>query len=441
VPAAHAPQVTALALQRYVASRLPAYMVPGSWVEMEAFPRTANGKLDESAFAVPAQHERASVAAYAAPRDEIERTLCRIWAQALGIAEVGIDDDFFAIGGHSLLAARVFSRMDDELRCSLPLATLFECPTIRDLAPRCRQSVPARRAASLVAIARGNGAAPPIYMVPGVYGNVVGFADLARALGMTHPVYALQAPGLDGIDDVAESIEDIARRYLAEIRTIQPKGPYAFGGACFGATVAYEMARQALQQGDVVACLALLDPTLRGGKDAERRASSLPRPVKRAATLGRFALGRLALYRDEVQKLRAPDRFAYIAGKLRTVAQRMANPRALDVRREIIERAVYQGNIVALDRYRRLPLHGELRLVVIIETVGGRDARTRSAAADWSHWWKGEIAWHVLPGKDSGDMISGRNAPAVAALLSQHLRQAFAAEGERVTPQTAIPAT
>jgi hypothetical protein len=174
-----------------------------------------------------------------------------------------------------------------------------------------------------------------------------------------------------------------------------------------------------------VACLALLDPTLRGGKVADRRAMSLPRPAMRVATLGRFARDRLSLYRKEMQGLRTPDRVAYVASKLGAVAKRVASVNAVDVRREINEREVYRGNLAALDRYRRPVLHGDLRLVVIIETTRGRDARER-LASDWSHAWGGRLERHVVPGRDSGDMITGPNAHEVATLLAQHLRAAFA---------------
>jgi amino acid adenylation domain-containing protein len=416
-------------LARHAASRLPAYMVPASWVELDAFPLTANGKLDESALPEPSRAvERA---AYTAPRDDTERALCRIWAEVLGVDQVGIDDDFFEIGGHSLLAARVFSRIDTTLRCALPLGTLFQCPTIRGLAPRILAASGVERMPSLVAVTRRSAEGPPIYLVPGGYGNIVGFADLARALGSTRSVYALQSPGLENIDYLSGTIEDIARQYVAEIRRVQPKGPYAFGGACFGATVAYEIARQVMQDGETVACLALLDPTSYEGIEADRKAASVPRPVRHAAALGRFARDRLKLYRGELQTLEPRERFAYVAGKLRVAAHRLAKPGAPDVRREINEREVYRAHVAALERYRRAPLDGDLRLLVIIETTRTRDHREQSDA-DWTRSWKGEVAHHVVAGTDSGDMISGSNATEVGVLLGRHLRDAFAAAKSQV---------
>ena len=425
VPANGESTLSPATLQKHAAACLPPYMMPAAWIAMDAFPLTAHGKLDESALP-QAVIEPVSSVAYAEPANETERTLCRIWQESLGVARVGIDDDFFALGGHSLLAARVFSRMDTELGCALPLGTLFECPTIRKLASRCRSMLRSKR--SLIAVTRGD--ATPIFMVSGVYGNVVTFADLARALGAAQPVYALQAPGLDGEDEIPTSIEDLARHYLAEIRAVQPRGPYAFGGACFGATVAYEMARQVMADGEPVACLALFDPTQRGGT-VDTPAYRPPLPVHRVARIGRFAWHRFGLYLGEMDHLRATERVAYVAKKLIVVARRIAHPTAPDLRREISEREVYRGNLAALDRYRRRPLVGDLRLVVLIESERTRHRKER-ASHDWSRDWRGAIARHVVPGKDSGDMITGRNAHTVAQVLRDHLRAAFAG----LTPPT-----
>ncbi|HEX4885956.1 MAG TPA: amino acid adenylation domain-containing protein, partial [Casimicrobiaceae bacterium] len=125
-------------LKQHVATRLPSFMVPACWIAVDAFPLTANGKLDVGRLPAPTLAGRDGTAPYAAPQDDLERTLCRIWSDVLGIGQVGIDDDFFALSGHSLLAARAFSRMDEALHVALPLATLFACPTIRALAQRCR---------------------------------------------------------------------------------------------------------------------------------------------------------------------------------------------------------------------------------------------------------------------------------------------------------------
>ena len=415
--------MTPLALQRHVASLLPAFMVPATCVAVDDLPVTANGKVDHRALPDPAIAPRMPESAHALPRDDIERALCTIWKEALGVNQVGIDDDFFALGGHSLLAARIFSRIDAELRCSLPLGVLFESPTVRALAERLRMSRGTDAFMSLVVMARG-GRQPPLYLIPGVFGNIVGFAALARRLGADRPVYGLQSVGLDGLRPPLASIEEIAQRFLREVRRAQPDGPYAFAGACFGATVAYEMARQAMAIGETIAYLGLLDPTSRESVD-DSRPRSVPGPIRRATAVARLSVDRLALYRSEMRERRGVDRLRYAGGKLAVVLRRIGQPAARDLQREISAREVYRSNVAALDRYRREPLHGELGMLAIMETAraGARPARDPD---DWRRWWSGETIRVTVPGKDSGDMLSGGNAGHVAALMSAQLRAAFA---------------
>ena len=414
--------LTVRALHDHVASRVPSFMVPASFVEVDALPITENGKLDHRAlpdpgtFAIP-------VTAYVAPRDDIERALCAIWVQALGIGQVGIDDDFFDLGGHSLLAARVFSRIDADLRCSLPLGVLFGAPTVRELAQRIRDAqVP--DFTSLVAMARG-GVVPPLYIVPGVMGNLVGFAPLVRALGPDRPVYGLQSIGLDGVREPLVSIEAIAEHCLREIRVVQPHGPYAFAGACFGATVAYEIARQVMSQGETVAYLGLLDPSSREGLGASPSQSGA---MRRMLALARLVVDRIALYGAEMETLRGTDRLRYAARKVGALLRRIGKRTAGDLRREIGAREVYRCNVAALDAYRRTPLRGNLRMLSFIETARGRERRD---AEEWQRWWRGEIACDLVPGKDSGEMISQSNAEHVALTMRARLREAFAADAVR----------
>jgi thioesterase domain-containing protein len=411
-------------------------MLPVSYVAMRAFPIAAGGKLDRAQFPEPQPGDRAVAAAFVPPRNDIERALCRIWAEALGAPSVGIDDDFFAIGGHSLLAARIFSRIGAEFHCSLPLGMLFESPTVRALAQRLPHASKAGFS-SLVAISRG-GRLPPVHLVPGVFGNVVGFADLARAFGPEQPVYGLQAPGLDGSCAPLTSIEAIAAHYVSAIRGLQPEGPYAVVGACFGASVAYEMARQIMADGETVAFLGLLDPTPHEGMHLE--GASHPGRFARLAVIANIAKERLRLYHDEWRnRTGGADRIAFVARKLRTIAGRLVAP-APDLRREIDEREVYASHVGALERHQRRPLAGDMRLMAIIETVRMREFRS-ARFDDWERWWNGPIVRHVAQGKDSGDMISGANATAVAALIARHLRTAFADEGALpAAPQPAEPA-
>jgi acyl transferase domain-containing protein/thioesterase domain-containing protein len=214
-------------------------------------------------------------AANAMPRDDVERALAALFAELLGVPHPGLDQDFFDLGGHSLLAVRLFARVHRQWGLDLELATLMQAGTVRRLAAIVRahqklpepgsepaRSVPARRGQHLVPIqlqdATGAGR-PNLFLVHGAGGNVLGFRDLAHYLGSDQPVFGLQARGVDGRQKPHGSIAEMARDYLAEVREVQPRGPYFLGGYSGGGCVAYEMARQLRQQGEPVAFVGMID--------------------------------------------------------------------------------------------------------------------------------------------------------------------------------------
>src|SRR5262249_37936117 len=163
---------------------------------------------------------------------------------------------------------------------------------------------------------------------PGVFGNVVCFADLASELGFQQPFYGLQSLGLDGTEPPVGSIEEMARLYVKEMRSVQADGPYVILGACFGATVAYEMTRQLLAAGEEVAFLGLLDPTRREGNIAGKNPESIPRIFRRVAAFHNLALDRLQLYREEMRKRCVIDRVNYLATKFRMLSGLIGNKNA-----------------------------------------------------------------------------------------------------------------
>src|SRR5262249_36115618 len=273
----------------------------------DSLPLTPNGKVDYRALPDPHGQYARETSAYVAPRNETEKFICQLWSEALKIDRVGIDDDFFSLGGHSLLAAKLFARLDEKFDHLLPLGLLFAAPTIRALAERSRAPKEPSKFSALVGLTTG-GTLPPVFAVPGVFGNVVGLADLARELGSEQPFYGLESVGLDGGEAPLDSIKEMAALYVGEIRSVQPHGPYAIIGACFGATVAYEMARQLLAAGEEVGFLGLLDPTRREENIAGKNPESTPRIFKRMAAFCSLAADRLQLYREEMRRLGVIDR-------------------------------------------------------------------------------------------------------------------------------------
>jgi thioesterase domain-containing protein/acyl carrier protein len=249
---------TASELRSFLKQKLPHYMVPSAFVLLEAMPKTPNGKVDKRGLPAPKATDFAETQEYVAPTNELEIQLTGIWETVLDKKPIGIRDNFFELGGHSLLAARLMHRIEQAMGRRLPLAALLQAPTVEQLSGLLRQEKYSESWSSLVAI-QAEGSQPPFFCVHGVGGNVVGFRDLARHLGANQPFYALQPQGLDGKRECLTSIPEMAKRYIQEIKRIQPEGPYRIGGYSFGGLVAYEMAQMLEAQGEEMALLALFD--------------------------------------------------------------------------------------------------------------------------------------------------------------------------------------
>jgi thioesterase domain-containing protein len=245
-------------------------MVPATFVTLDAMPLTPTGKVDRRSLPAPDNvrplacvGEDESHGRTDGGTDAIELRLRAIWEGVLGVAPIGRHDNFFDLGGHSLLAVRLFREIQRQFAVGalLPLATLFEAPTIAELASVLREQGFAERWSPLVVL-QPQGALPPMFLIHEGGGNVLRFRSLARHLAPEQPVYALQAIGLSGSQPPHDRIEDMAALYIQEIRRVQPRGPYRLGGASFGGVVAYEMAQQLVADGQEVALLALFDSNL-----------------------------------------------------------------------------------------------------------------------------------------------------------------------------------
>ncbi len=230
-------------LRSFLRAVLPEYMVPSFFVFLEAFPLTANKKIDVRALPQPELSSHPAGQPYAGPRNAMEVQLTALWQQVLGMQEIGIHDNFFDLGGHSLKAAQLFYQLELVFGKQLPLATLFQAPTIAALASVLTKASWVPPWQSLVAI-QPSGTGVPLFMVPGVGGNVLVFAKLTRIFGTEQPLYGLQARGLDGKETPFTSVPEMASHYVQEVRRMHPDGPYLIGGVCTGGLIGYEMARQ-----------------------------------------------------------------------------------------------------------------------------------------------------------------------------------------------------
>jgi thioesterase domain-containing protein len=192
------------------------------------------------------------------PRNELEQKLVRVWESTFDVRPIGIHDNFFGLGGHSLVAVKLLAAIENETGRKLRLSTIFQQPTIARLGRVMQEGQTAISASSIVEI-QPQGGKPGIFLVHGVGGGMFwGYSNLARELGTEQPIYAFKSRGMDGLEEFTR-IEDIAAHYVADLRKFQPQGPYRLGGYCFGGNVAYEMARQLRAQDQEVALLLLIN--------------------------------------------------------------------------------------------------------------------------------------------------------------------------------------
>ncbi|MFB2983014.1 amino acid adenylation domain-containing protein [Microseira sp. BLCC-F43] len=248
---------TASKLRSFLKQKLPDYMVPAAFVVLESLPLSPNGKVDRRVLPAPDKSSFLDTS-FVPPSDALEKQLAQIWSEILDVESVGVKDNFFALGGHSLLAVLLMAKIQQEFGKSLPLATLFQSPTIADLAALLRTEKDVPTHANLVLI-QPLGNKPPFFCVHPVGGDVLCYADLARHLGDTQPFYALRALGLDGSGEPLTRIEDMAATYIKALQTIQPEGPYQLGGWSMGGVVVFEMAQQLKASGHHVSLVALID--------------------------------------------------------------------------------------------------------------------------------------------------------------------------------------
>jgi amino acid adenylation domain-containing protein len=249
-------------VQAHMSLRLPEYMIPSVLIEVDAIPLTINGKTDIQALPLPEISNPAS-GGFKAPTTELEMSLAKIWQEILEVERVGIDDDFFQLGGHSILAIRLVSSIRKELNFEIVIRDVFDCPTIALLAQQlAKQSDGSNKQAnlkSLIQIKDGSNKIP-LYIVSGGGGTVFKFKNFADMLDRNQPVYGIQQPTTaEDLQDFPNTIEGIAAKYNEEILQQNPEGPYALSGHCLGGTIAFEMTKQLEQMGKKVVLLALFD--------------------------------------------------------------------------------------------------------------------------------------------------------------------------------------
>nr|VFJ78176.1 MAG: amino acid adenylation domain-containing protein [Candidatus Kentron sp. FW] len=246
-------------LKDYLAEKLPDYMVPDAFVVLEQLPMNRNGKIDRKALPKP------NVAAMKGdhidpPRDNVEFRLVRIWEKLFAISPMGVRDNFFTIGGDSLLAIRLLAGIEREFGVRLPLHLLFQEGTVEQLAGILRRDNFTPPAWSPLVCLQPQGREPPLFFVHPSGGSAFNYYEIAALMGTGQPFYALQPRGIEPGEPFHESVEEMAIDYAAAVRDAQPEGAILLGGWSFGGTVAFEIARILERSGVTVSFVMMIDP-------------------------------------------------------------------------------------------------------------------------------------------------------------------------------------
>ena len=400
---------------------LPQYMCPVSYLVLEALPYNPNGKIDRQALPEPTSvelsHSAASLPLDRQPKDALEVQLAVIWANVLHVSQIGRDDNFFELGGNSLSAVRLFSRLERMYERSLPLATLVEAPTIRELAKVLRDDGWTPPWQCLVPL-QLQGHRAPFFCVHAVGGNILSLRELALKLGTDQPFYALQSQGLDGREMTETSVESMAASYLDEIRTVQPRGPYFLGGQSSGGLIAYELAQRLRAAGETVACLFLIDTYPPASYDLKDQLAITQRLAFHATQLRRQGRGYGGeRFRDHLTELWARASILCQQG-LRGFGYYRHRPVPPPLRYRQVRKAIAEAVLA----YHPLPLDGDLTLFRAQDTL---DAYAEELLKEESHWAslvKGEFVCHSLEGGhnlERAPMVSE-----LALLMKQSLDEA-----------------
>jgi amino acid adenylation domain-containing protein len=411
-------------LAGFLRQRLPDPMVPSRFLILDALPLAPSGKLDRRRLPPPETLPGADRShRHVPPRTSREQALARVWTEVLGVEPVGAEDDFFALGGHSILAVRLMSHIHRDLGLHLPLAEIFRNPTLARMAAALGEEEPQGAWNTLVPIRTG-GDGEPVVLAPGAGGNPLYFHPLARRLASDRPVYSLQAVGLDGLTDPLETMEEVAAHHVAALRRERPAGPWTFVGHSFGGRVAYEMARQLLREGIDVSRVVVLDAAapdpryapVSAGWDEQRWIAEI---LRLAGRLGTGAA------QEEISSLPPDGGLDGLRRRLEVLGLLPAGGGLLQVRGLL---NVFQAN----HRIRYVPPVAEgprPQVVLIRAEQGSPDALAEAGLEDlasdpalgWGPYSAGPVEVHVVPG-DHLSMLAEPRVGRLAELLAGLLR-------------------
>ncbi|MFT3904331.1 MAG: amino acid adenylation domain-containing protein [Niabella sp.] len=269
--------------RKALGEHLPDYMIPNEWVYMSEFPLTPNGKIDRNALfdaaIAPRTIALSSSKAKEKPPTPLQKIMQDIWQEELNLPQVGLYDDFFLLGGHSMKALKVMRRLREETGVQLPLASLFQHATIAGLSGLLEHKEDLQF--KLLVGIKTTGNKIPVYLIHGGALNILLYKSLSRFLDEEQPLYGIQAMGLDGDLSGLKDIDTIAHRYVREIVNQNPTGPYIIAGYSLGGIIAVEMVRQLIEMGKDVKMLGILDTNVSGRRSGRSLGAKLQRQAKK----------------------------------------------------------------------------------------------------------------------------------------------------------------
>lgn len=391
-------------LHRFAEARLPEPMMPSAWRVVDKLPLSTDGEVELSALPEPVRQRGSTSHAYVAPRDDLEARVAGIWSQLLGVEPVGATDSFVELGGYSSLAVTLLTRLEHEFHRRLPLAALFEDPTVAHLARLLRSESATPEEVSLVPL-RGGGAKEPIFLVHPAGGTVFCYLELARRIDDERPVFGLQAAGIDGAAAPHETVTAMAAHYISAIKAVQPEGPYHVCGWSTGGVVAFELARQLRAAGEEVALLALFDAAIPRTGETFGADDLLPMLELLFPTDDRQELERLRELPASAQlehfRERAEMAQLLVAGAGAGQAQRIYE--------------VFQANMRAVVDYRPQPYD---RLITVFRAADHATPMHADHGLGWEPWTSQGVEIHEI----AAEHLTMLQEPAVDA-LARHLNQ------------------
>jgi len=409
-------------LRAFLERRVPSYMVPSEIVLLDEMPLSATGKVDRAALPEPAFRGLVGGDGPEPPRDRLEASLVEIWQRLLGTDRVGIRDSFFDLGGHSILAVRLLTEVSRSTGEELPLASLFRAPTVESMAEMIRSRGWRDDWELLVTMRRGDDR-PPMVWIHSAGGNLLTYHDVTSGLDPAQPVLGIQAVGLDGGSEPLEAVEEMAERYLDELRATGVRPPLHLGGMSFGGLVAYEMARRLRAAGEPVGVVALLDTNPR-----------LDRGVPRLARWRRrWAVDRqrLRYHLGNLMRLPWPEKATFVRRRLHTLRRRTSfylGGLAARWHRQLgapLPPALYN---VARSSYRAAVRYRAPASDVRVTLFRARDRNvvaTRDPLLGWGPLAGGGVEVHEIPGQHH-TMTEPPHVHELAATLQQCLDRATA---------------